>query len=147
LAWPLVMEPARLRLLRAGRLPQFPQLDALLTELEALEPWAWTLDLGLKLRAAKDARALAPFIASRCLDGSDSAAQLLSLGALTDWIRAEPRWGPVARAIATEPPHGASQRWRWLGLGRSGPEDVPALHRAGAGAHPGPGGLGRRLGF
>ncbi|MBK9368353.1 MAG: hypothetical protein IPN01_18935 [Deltaproteobacteria bacterium] len=124
LAWPLVFEPARLRLLRAGRLPQFPQLHALLTELEALEPWAWTLDLGLKMRAA-DARALAPFIASRCFDGSDSAAQLLSLGALTDWIRAEPRWGPVARAIAADPRMGF-QRWRWLGLA-GGPEDVPAL--------------------
>jgi hypothetical protein len=125
LAWPLVMEPARLRLLRAGRLPQFPLLDALLTELEALEPWAWTLDLGLKLREAKDARALAPYIASRCLDGSDSAAQLLSLGALSDWIREEPRWGPVARAIATNPRMGP-QRWRWLALA-GGPEDVPLL--------------------
>ena len=124
LAWPLVFEPARLRLLRAGRLPQFTALDALLTELEALEPYAWTLDLGLKLREAK-AQALAPFIASRCLDGSDSAAQLLCLAALPDWIRDEPRWGPVARAIAVNPRMGP-QRWQWLGLA-GGPEDVAAL--------------------
>lgn len=124
LAWPLALEPSSLRLLRAARLPQFPDLDALMTELEALEPWAWTLDLGLKLREA-DARALAPFIASRCLEGSDSAAQLLCLAALTDWIRAEPRWGAVARVIAANPRMGHG-RWAWLALA-GGPEDAPAL--------------------
>lgn len=124
MAWERVHDAIRLIGLREEQLPRFPELDLLLAQVEALPHMTYVGGVAWALREA-DARPLQPFLAALAQSGAYAAGHMLCRDHLDPWVRAEPRWSPLAAAFARDARYGV-QRFRWLTLAGSA-ADVPWL--------------------